>query len=146
MSDPQRPHGLQPTRLLHPWDFPGKSTGLGRGVSSPQMLQLLKRDALSQEPASPSKGSPVTRVGRLSSRGLTEQGACIGCQAGHLGHGTNNPTPNTHVLNWLFNPTVSGIVMVQSCPALCDPMDCRLPGSPVLHYLPEFAQTHCLWN
>ena len=25
-----RPHGLQPTRLLHPWDFPGKSTGVGR--------------------------------------------------------------------------------------------------------------------
>ena len=24
-----RPHGLQPTRLLHPWDFPGKSTGVG---------------------------------------------------------------------------------------------------------------------
>ena len=26
VPDPQRPHGLQPTRLLHPWDFPGKST------------------------------------------------------------------------------------------------------------------------
>ena len=25
----QRPHGLQPTRLLHPCDFPGKSTGVG---------------------------------------------------------------------------------------------------------------------
>ena len=24
-----RPHGLQPTRLLHPWEFPGKSTGVG---------------------------------------------------------------------------------------------------------------------
>ena len=24
-----RPHGLQPTRLLHAWDFPGKSTGVG---------------------------------------------------------------------------------------------------------------------
>ena len=24
-----RPHGLQPTRLLHPWDFPDKSTGVG---------------------------------------------------------------------------------------------------------------------
>ena len=24
-----RPHGLQPTRLLRPWDFPGKSTGVG---------------------------------------------------------------------------------------------------------------------
>ena len=23
------PHGLQPTRLLCPWDFPGKSTGVG---------------------------------------------------------------------------------------------------------------------
>ena len=23
-----RPHGLQPTRLLHPWDCPGKSTGV----------------------------------------------------------------------------------------------------------------------
>ena len=23
------PHGLQPTRLLGPWDFPGKSTGMG---------------------------------------------------------------------------------------------------------------------
>ena len=29
MSDPSRPRGLQPTRLLHPWDFPGKSTGVG---------------------------------------------------------------------------------------------------------------------
>ena len=29
VSDPLRPHGLQPTRLLHPWDFPGKSTGVG---------------------------------------------------------------------------------------------------------------------
>ena len=29
VSDSWRPHGLQPTRLLHPWDFPGKSTGVG---------------------------------------------------------------------------------------------------------------------
>jgi len=29
MSHSYRPHGLQPTRLLHPWDFPGKSTGVG---------------------------------------------------------------------------------------------------------------------
>ena len=29
LSDSSRPHGLQPTRLLHPWDFPGKSTGVG---------------------------------------------------------------------------------------------------------------------
>ena len=29
MPDSSRPHGLQPTRLLRPWDFPGKSTGVG---------------------------------------------------------------------------------------------------------------------
>ena len=29
ISDSSRPHGLQPTRLLRPWDFPGKSTGVG---------------------------------------------------------------------------------------------------------------------
>ena len=29
VSDSLLPHGLQPTRLLHPWDFPGKSTGVG---------------------------------------------------------------------------------------------------------------------
>ena len=29
MLNSQQPHGLQPIRLLHPWDFPGKSTGVG---------------------------------------------------------------------------------------------------------------------
>ena len=29
VSDSSPPYGLQPTRLLHPWDFPGKSTGVG---------------------------------------------------------------------------------------------------------------------
>ena len=26
------------------------------------------------------------------------------------------------------------------CPTLRNPMDCSMPDSPVLHYLPEFAQ------
>ena len=29
VSDSPQPHGLLPTRLLHPWNFPGKSTGVG---------------------------------------------------------------------------------------------------------------------
>ena len=28
------------------------------------------------------------------------------------------------------------------CPTLCDPVDCSIPGLPVLHHLLEFAQTH----
>ena len=29
-----------------------------------------------------------------------------------------------------------------SCLILCDHMDCSTPGFPVLHHLPELAQTH----
>jgi len=29
MSDSLLPQGLQPARLLYPWDSPGKSTGVG---------------------------------------------------------------------------------------------------------------------
>ena len=29
VSNSQGPHGLQPNRLLRPWDFPSKSTGVG---------------------------------------------------------------------------------------------------------------------
>ena len=29
VSDSSQPHGLYPHRLLHPWDFPGQSTGVG---------------------------------------------------------------------------------------------------------------------
>ena len=32
--------------------------------------------------------------------------------------------------------------VAQSCPTLCDPMDCNMPGFPVHHQLPELAQTH----
>ena len=29
VPNPQQPHRLQPSRLLRPWDFPGKNTGVG---------------------------------------------------------------------------------------------------------------------
>ena len=35
--------------------------------------------------------------------------------------------------------------VAQSCLALCDPMDCSMPGLPVFHHLPEFAQIHVHW-
>ena len=35
--------------------------------------------------------------------------------------------------------------ITQSCPTLCDPMDCSMPGFPVLHHLLGFAQTHVHW-
>ena len=37
---------------------------------------------------------------------------------------------------------VSVFSSVQLCPTLCNLMDCRTPGFPVHHQLPEHAQTH----
>ena len=47
--------------------------------------------------------------------------------------------------------SISGISCcsdAQPCPTLCSPMDCSMPGFPVLHYLPGFAQVHvhCVGN
>ena len=35
--------------------------------------------------------------------------------------------------------------VTQSCPTLCDPMDCSMTGFPVHHQLPELTQTHVHW-
>ena len=63
MADSVRPHRRQPTRLPHPWDSPGKNTGVGCHF----LLQCMKVE------------NEVT----------------------------------------------------QSCPTLCDPMDCSPPGSSI---------------
>ena len=65
MSDSVRPHRQQPTRLPHPWDSPGKNTGVGCHF----LLQCMKVKSESE--------------------------------------------------------------VTQSCPTLCDPMDCSPPGSSV---------------
>ena len=47
VSDSLRPHGLQPTRHLHPWDFPGKSTRVGcHCLLHPKALQTIHRLAI----------------------------------------------------------------------------------------------------
>ena len=54
VSDSWRPRGLQPTRLLRPWDFPGKRTGVG----CHHLLQahLLQKSANLRTPCSEENG------------------------------------------------------------------------------------------
>ena len=47
------------------------------------------------------------------------------------------------LLKLFLTPQFSSVA--QSCPTLCDPMDCSTPGFPVHHQPPEFTQTHVLW-
>ena len=44
VSDSVWPHGLQPTRLLRPWDSPGKNTGVGCHF----LLQCIKMESESE--------------------------------------------------------------------------------------------------
>ena len=49
---------------------------------------------------------------------------------------------------WRFPCTLSSVQfssVAQSCPTLCNPIDCSTPGFPVHHQLPEFTQTHVHW-
>ena len=42
----------------------------------------------------------------------------------------------------LISLSVQFSSVAQSCPTLCDPMDCSKPGLPVHHQLPGSTQTH----
>ena len=59
--DSLQPFGLQPTRLLSPWDSPGKNTGVGchtllqeifltQGLSPPLLSPALQADSVPTEP------------------------------------------------------------------------------------------------
>ena len=43
---------------------------------------------------------------------------------------------------YLIYVSVQFSSVTQSCPTLCNPMNCSMPGLPVHHQLPEFTQTH----
>ncbi|CAM9610818.1 unnamed protein product [Rangifer tarandus platyrhynchus] len=49
------------------------------------------------------------------------------------------PTASTHL------PIRSSSSVAQSCPTLCDPMICSMPGLPVHHQQPESTQIHVHW-
>ena len=58
----------------------------------------------------------------------------------------STPTYPTPAGNLLISLRLSRIGSVpQSCPTLCDPMNCSLPGFLVHHRLPELTQTHVHW-
>ena len=48
-----------------------------------------------------------------------------------------------HLFSFAFVSFVlSYCSLAKSCPTLCDPMDCSMPGVPVSHHLQKFAQAH----
>ena len=58
------------------------------------------------------------------------------------GHGTRFAKQQSVLHLW---PLCCCFSVTKSCLTLCDPMDCRTPGLPVLHCLQESAQIHVHW-
>ena len=107
MSDSVRPHRCQPTRLLHPWDSPGKNTGVGCHF----LLQCMKVKSESEVAQScPTLSNPMDcSLPDSSIHGIFQ----------------------ARVLEWgaiAFSEAFSEVKVTQSCPTLCNPMDCTVHG------------------
>ena len=113
VSDSLRSYGLSPPRLLCPWDFSGKNSGMGchsllHGIFPTQGLNL----------------------------GLPHCRHILYC----LSHqGRPNPM-RMYIKSSFVHFQFSSVT--QLCPTLCDSMNRSMPGLPVPHQLPEFTQTH----
>ena len=53
--------------------------------------------------------------------------------------------PTTGYLLYSYHQFSSGQSVAQSCPTICEPMDCSMLGFPVHHQIPGFTQTHIQW-
>ena len=161
-----RPHRWQPTRLLCPWDSPGKNTGVGCHF----LLQYMKVKSLSrvwllatpwiaayQAPGSmlPSGNLEILNIYKHKHSGIFA--LPLSFSKIHFLFLLLWPFKNLSSLLWNFilfcHPfqrvayfyicfsSVQSLSRVQ----LCDPMNCSMTGLPVHHQLPEFTQIHVHW-
>ena len=115
MSDSSRPHGLQPTRLLGPWDFPGKSTGVGCHCFLHELYAAAAAAAAKSFQLCPTLCAPID--GRLpcsSVPGIPSKNTGVGCH---------------FLLQCMKGKSESEVT--QSCLTLRDLTDCSPPGSSI---------------
>ena len=112
-------HRRQPTRLPRPWDSPGKNTVVGchfllqcRKVKSESEVALSYLTLCDPMDCSP----PGSSIHGIFQARILEWGAIAF---------------STEGFNYLWLLSVQFCSVAQSCPTLCDPMDCSPPGSSV---------------
>ena len=119
-----RPHRWQATRLPHPWDSPGKNTGVGCHF----LLQCMKVKSQSEVAQSCSTlrdlmdcSLPGSSIHGIVQVRVLEWGAIA----------FSEDNIYKVLINTLSCGSVQFSSVAQSCPTLCDPIDGRPPGSPI---------------
>ena len=147
MSDSLQLHGLKPTRLLHPCDFPGKSAGVGRHCLLPydafqclnlylySLVKKLKNESPQHVLSLPVLSSII--FSELIFTGVYLINSIV-CQ---MYSKVNQFCIYIYPKNWIEFPTLYTVsllviyfkyvcVYAQSlCVWLCDPVDCSPQGS-----------------
>ena len=106
------------------------------------MLRLQRAGAAlrtSARPQQPSAHSP-TRVSSLPKLPTGSAGVLAAAGLSETAERTPNFLPPLTPNNRGGSVQFSSVA--QSCPTLCDPINCSTPGLPVHHQLPESTQTH----
>ena len=111
VSDPQRPHGLQPTRLLCPWESPGKRTGVGCHCLLQQTHSWYRAFAL------------------IISSSWNE--FCWFSHSLHLIIIKVTTQTSSQGVELLIQCSCSCCLVAKSCLTLYDPMECSPPGSSI---------------
>ena len=135
MSDSVRPHGLQPTWFLRPWDFPGKSTGVGCHCLYLETIRFTGNIYYYTFIYGMATGCSDVDGGALQ----VYQKSRVYLRLHDLKLQSRFCRSTQRRGNSQFS------LVTQSCLTLCNPMNCSSPGFPVHHQLPESTQTHFHW-
>ena len=112
------PHGLWPTRLLFPWYFQAR---IWKWVAICFLGDRPNPGIKTTSPVSTALAGPFF---------TTEPPGSLRVQYSY------------QMMNDGEQKISQFSLVAQSCPTLCDPMNCSTPGLPVHHPLPESTQTH----
>ena len=129
------PYRRQPTRLPHPWDSPGKNTGVGCHF----LLQRMKVKSQSEVAQScPTLSDPVDcSLPGSSIHGIFQDRYMYMCKK-HKNQSNSNGKISFNIKFLCYATIISTLLFSLPsgwCLTLCNPMDCSMPGFPVLHYL-----------